>query len=469
MKRTRVWLPLAAVAVLAIVLVALWSSARRGQGDAIAKDAVPASVPSVSLVTARLGDFVERVDAQGRIGPPAGSSAKLAFAQAGIVQSVDVRVGETVHAGQAVAELDRAALRAAVAQAQADAQSARAAYSGGAISTASVDSALAKLAVAQEKLATLERGGPAALSSRIAAQSIARQATLKVDADRATLARDQTLFGGGVLAAKDVDAARAQLASDEADARAAGAKVSAANTDFSATVKQARADVASARNDVEAARSQRGVLGGAAASARAKLDAALIAYANGVLTAPRDGIVLTVAKHPGESVDPTQPVMEVGPGLGRSVTLTVPAGVARRIAVGDPATLAIPQTKERETHGRVIAVVPAVDPTTQLATVIVSGAPADVVPGDAVTATIDVGHARGVIVPSTAIVQDPQTGKTVVFVRDEHPKAGESGFALREVTVRASDATSATLSSGLASGEMIAAKGGYALLAPAGG
>lgn len=469
MKRNRFWLSLVAIVVVAVLIVARWLTTNHGQGDAVAKDAPSASVPSVSLVTARFGDFVERVDAQGRIGPPAGSSAKLAFAQAGIVRAIDVRVGEAVHAGQAVAELDRAALGAAVAQAEADARSASAGFSGGAVSTATVDSTLAKLAVAQEKRGTLERGGPAALSSRIAAQSIARQATLKVNADRATLARDRTLFGGGVLAAKDVDAARAQLASDEADARAADAKVSAANTDFSAAVAQARADVASARNDVELARSQRGVLGGTAASAQAKLDAARIAYANGMLTAPRDGVVLAIAKHPGESVDPTQFVLEVGPGLGRSVTLSVPADVTRRIVVGDLATLAIPQTKERETHGRVIAVVPAVDPMTQLATVIVSGAPADVVPGDAVTATIVVGHARGVIVPSTAIVQDPQTGKTVVFVRDDHPKAGESGFTLREVTVRASDATSATLSAGLRPGEKIAARGGYALLAPAGG
>ena len=468
MKRSRVWIPLAAITVLAIGAM-LWSIVHHNRGDANANAATPASVPSVSLVTARLGDFVERVDAQGRIGPPAGSSAKLAFAQAGIVQSIDVRVGESVRAGQAVAELDRAALGAAVAQAEADARSARAGYSGGAVSTATVDSALAKLAVVREKLATLERGGPAALSSRIAAQSIARQAALKVATDRATLARDRTLLGGGVLAAKDVEAARAQLASDEADALAANAKVSAADTDFRAAVTQARADVASARNDVELARSQRGVLGGTAASAGAKLDAARIAYGSGVLTAPHDGIVLTIAKHPGEFVDPTQPVMEVGPGLGGSVTLSVPGDVARRIVVGDRATLAIPQTKERETHGRVIAVVPAVDPTTQLATVIVSGAPVDVVPGDAVTATIVVGRARGVIVPSTAIVADPQTGKTVVFVRDEHRKPGDSGFKLREVAVRASDATSASVSSGLKSGETIAAKGGYALLAPAGG
>jgi len=465
----RVVMALGALVVVIAVAVFGWSSTHHGTTDAAAKDAPASSAPSVPLVTARTGDFVERVSAQGRIGPPAGSSAKLAFAQAGIVQSVSVRVGETVHAGETVAELDRASLAAALAQAEADARSAAAGYSGGAVSTATVDSALAKLAVAQEKLATLERGGPAAQSSQISAQSVARQAALKVAGDVTTLARDRSLLAGGVLAQKDVDAASGQLASDRADARAADAKVSLAGTDFTASLKGARADVASAQNDVEAARSQRGVLDATAASARAKLDAARIAYANGTLVAPGDGVVLSITKHRGEAVDPTQPVMDVGPALGHGVTLSVPADVARRIVVGDPARLAIPQTRERETRGRVTAVVPAVDPTTQLATVVVNGAPSDVVSGDAVTATIVVGRRTGIIVPSTAIVQDPQTGKTVVFVRDDHPKAGDSGFSLREVTVRASDAATATVSAGLRAGERIASKGGYALLAPAGG
>ena len=460
------------IAALAIVVVAVffgWTAAHRPAIAAPQAQSATDAKPNVKLATAKLGDYVERIDAQGRIGPPAGSSAKLAFAQAGIIASVDVHVGDTVRAGQTVAALDRATLAAALAQAQADASVASSGYGGGTIPASNVASARAKLAVAREKLATLQRGGPAALSSRIAAQSVARQATLKVTADRTTLARDQSLFAGGVLARKDVEAARGQLDSDLADLRAADSKVAAAGADFSASLNAARADVASAENDLATARAQSGILGGQAGSARARLEAARIAYGNGLLAAPSDGVVLSISKHAGESVDPTQPVMDVGPALGRGVTLSVPAGVARRIAVGNPVTLQMPQTREVVTRGRVTAVVPAVDPTTQLATVVVSGAPADVVVGDAVTATIVVGNTPGIIVPSTAIVQDPQTGKTVVFVRDDHPKKGESGFALREVAVRASDAQHATISSGLKAGEQIAAQGGYTLLAPAGG
>jgi len=440
-----------------------------GCAGAHKSDDAAASAPSVTLAVARRGDLAVRVQAQGRIGPPAGSSAKVAFAQAGIVQNITVRVGDTVGAGQTLAELDRAALASSLAQAEADARVASAGYAGGAIANAGVASAKARLAVALARLQTLQRGGPSALSSRIAAESAARQAALKVDADRAALARSKTLLGAGVVAQKDVEAAQSTLDADLADARAADAKAAAAATDFDAALKSAQADVATARGDLETARAQSGVLGGQASAAQARLAAARIAYANGILTAPADGVVLAILKHPGEAVDPSQPVVEIGPALGKTITLGVPGDVARRIVAGDAATVQAAQARGGATAARVVAVVPAVDPATQLATVVIDGTPPGAVPGDAVTASIVVGHASGVIVPSGAIVQDPQSGKTVVFVKNAHPKAGDPDFTLREVEVRASDESSASIASGLRPGEAVAAQGGYALLAPAGG
>ncbi len=213
--------------------------------------------------------------------------------------------------------------------AQADVQSA---------SAAAGSAAAARLAVAGDKLATLQSGGPAASNGRIAAQSAARQAQLKVDADRAAVAREDQLFAAGVIAGKDADAARSQLASDEADQRAAEAKVAAAGTDFRTALKQAQADVASARNDLQTAHGQ-------AAAAQARLQSARIAYANGVLTAPAAGVVLAVLKHPGEAVDPTVPALEIGPATGNSVTLAVPSETARRISVGDSATLQVTSSR----------------------------------------------------------------------------------------------------------------------------
>jgi multidrug efflux pump subunit AcrA (membrane-fusion protein) len=441
-------------AILALVLVVLGGIAYavffRHSSAGVAKETA-AAAPNVPLAVARLGDFEQRVSVQGRVGAPAGSSAKLAFAQAGILRTVDVRVGQSVAAGEVLAELDRGVLGAAVISAQGDASAA-----------ATAQSAHAKLLLAQEKLATLERNGPAALSGRIAAQSTARQAALKVETDAATVARDVQLLAAGVVAGKDVDAARAQQAADEADRRAADAKVAAAGADFSAALAQARADVATARSDENVARGQ-------ATSAQGRLQTARLTFENGVLRAPNNGIVISVLKHPGEAVDPAGPVIEIGPALGHVVTLTVPADVAQNVAVGNPVAMRIASRGPSSVQGTVSAVVPAVDPATQTATVTVNGAPADAISGDAVSATIVTGRLRGVLVPSTAIVQDPQTGQTVTFVHVTPKKDGDSSFAMRSVSVRASDAATSVIANGVHAGESVASRGGYMLLAPAGG
>ena len=445
------------VAVVAAGLIALL--AHRGAKTTTA-DAAPA--PSVGIATVRYGDFAHRVVAQGRVGPPAGSSAKVAFAQPGILRVVDVRVGERVAAGTTLAELDRSTLGAAVDQASSDAAAAAGSYGGGSVPAAAVRSAQAKVALAAARLRTLQAGGPAAQSDRIAAQQTLRQAELKVQADESAVARQRTLLAGGVVAAKDLQAAQNQLATDEADLRASQAKVAAAGSTFAASLRQASADYASAQNDLANAQAQSSVLGAQSGSARARLDAARIAFGNGVLRAPSDGVVIAILKHPGEAVDPTAPVVEIGPGAADAITLSVPADTAHRIRVGDPVTL---DTASRQgARGRVSAVVPAIDPTTQSATVTVSGAVIDAVPGDAVTATIVVDHRSGMLVPSSAIVQDPQTGQTVVFVQKK-----DGSFGSRSVTVRGSDETTALVASGLHAGERVASQGSYQLLAPNGG
>jgi multidrug efflux pump subunit AcrA (membrane-fusion protein) len=452
--RRRWWIGVAALAVVAVVAFALARFAR----PTVAVSSNVAA-PDVALVTVRYGAVADRIEAEGRVGPPAGNSARLAFAQAGIVQAVLVHVGDSVVAGRPVAQLDRSSLAVAVDAARADVLASGTA--AGASANAAESSASARLAVAQAKLRALLAGGPGATSGEIAAASTARQAALKVDADAAAVTRAEALFAAGVVASRDVDAARAQLAADAADRRAADAHVASASADFAASLEQARADVASARNDVLTA-------GGQAASAQARLAAAQIAYANGVLAAPADGVVLAILKHPGEAVDPSQPVVEIGPPLGHSVTLTVPADASRRIHVGDPAVLALTATGETATHGSVVAVVPAVDPATQVGTVVVSGAPADAFPGEAVRARITVGSTPGIVVPASAIVQDPQTGATVVFVRDAHADGGRPGYRMRPVVVRTNDGAHAAIA-GIRAGERVAAQGAYALLAPAGG
>ncbi len=72
------------------------------------------------------------------------------------------------------------------------------------------------------------------------------------------------------------------------------------------------------------------------------------------------------------------------------------------------------------------------------------------------------------LVPESAIVADPQSGDTVLFVRQKQ-KDGSEKFAERVVHVAHEDGTTAELRDGVSAGEKIAAQGAFELLAPAGG
>ncbi len=418
--------------------------------------------PAVSLAQARAGDFDVRVTAQGRIGAPAGSTSQLAFAVAGAIRSIDVRVGDRVVAGQALAHLDDTTFLYALQQAQGEARSASASYGGGAVPSTALASAQARVKAAGDYLHALEAGGPAAASVRAQAVAGTSQADVKVEADRRELAREQALYAGGIAARKDVDAAQAQLAADEADARALHAKAGGASA--SAVLTQARADYEQALADERAAEAQVGNLAGQAQRAQAALGQAEADEARTVLRAPADGVVVRIFKHPGEQVDATSPAIEIGPSATGSATLFVAAADAGQIRVGDPVMLRLLRAQS-STSTKVTAVVPSVDPATQESTVVVDGTPPGAVPGDAVNAVITVARRHGVLVPAAAIVQDPQTGKTLVFVK----RAGGDGFDAREVVVAGSDETTAEIASGLRAGESVAAHGAYELMAPAGG
>ncbi|MBC5829097.1 MAG: efflux RND transporter periplasmic adaptor subunit [Candidatus Eremiobacteraeota bacterium] len=454
-RRLVIGIILLCIVVIAVVIMRNHQQPGSAQSNA---------APSVSLSTVRYGTFDAKISATGHVGAPAGTQAKVAFPLSGIISSIDVRVGERVYAGQPLARLDTSGLSISAAQAQAEANSAAASYGGGAIPSAALRSAQAKVAVAQSRLSALQRGGAAAQSDRIAARSAVRQAQIKVDADRRLVERAQTLLSAGVTARKDVDTARTQLASDVADLQAQNAKLQAAATSVSAAVTQAQADYAQAVSDLRTAQSQQTVLSQQAVGAGQRAAAARRDLNNGTLYAPVDGVINAVYKHRGEAVDTTTPVVAIGPPAQALITLDVPANDARRVHVGDAASIRVGNTQQRMT-GRVTAVVPAVDPTTQSATVVVSGAPSGALAGDAVEASIVVAHDRGKLIPQSAIVQDPQTGKTVVFVRSRKPQ-GEV-FAQREIAVVQSDGTVAEVAGRLDPGEQIAAQGAFQLLAPA--
>jgi HlyD family secretion protein len=384
-------------------------------------DATATASPDIKVSRASLGDFAVRVPALGRVGAPAGSASSLTFAVPGILKNIDVGVGERVVSGQVLAELDAAPYINAVDQAHGEAVAAAGSYGGGSVPSAAFASARAKL------------------------ESDATQADVRVAADRRALERERTLYAAGVAAAKDVQSASALLIADEA---------------------QAKADHEQARADVRSAQAQFDVLRGQSERAQAALAQAQRELGAAILRAPANGVVMAILKHPGEAVDAASAVIVFGPPSAAIASLYLAGADARGVKPGDRVDLSLARS-DQSSHGVVTAVVPAVDPNTQESTVVVSGVPPDALPGDAVRATIVTETVRAVIIPMEAVVQDPQSGDTYVFVRTQTPD-GAVRFAARKVTVRVSDADHAAVSRGLQSGENVAAKGAFELLSVSG-
>jgi multidrug efflux pump subunit AcrA (membrane-fusion protein) len=401
------------------------------------------------------------------VGAPAGGDAKLAFAGSGILARVDVHVGQNVAAGEPLAELDTAGLAIDVQQAREDAAAAAASYGGGTVPASALASAQQRSSIARARLRAFGAGSSMAQSDSIEAQAALRQSQAKVAADERTLEREQALYSGGVAAQKDVDAARQQLQFDEADADASRAKLGSASAGVNGALLQARADVVQAEGDVRAAQAQIASTAAQAGSAGARLEAAQRNLANGILRASADGVVVAILKRPGESVDPTQPAIVVGPPRSDAVTVTVTGDVALTIHPGESAVVSIPARGARAT-AIVRAVVPSVDPNTQTSTVVLTGVPPGAASGDAVDATLSTGSQRGILVPTDSVVEDPETGHTIVFVR-ERGKNGDDVFVSREIVAGQSDAQMTIVTGGLRVGDQIAARGAFDLLAPASG
>lgn len=349
--------------------------------------------PAVPAVTARIGSVQQTLTLAGRVGPAAGTQTKLAFSIAGTVQAIDVHLGELVGSGVALAQLDPTSYSLTSQQANADASAA-------------------------------DAGAAAARVDRV---------SVKRNADRAELERQQRLYHAGISSLRDVQAAETTLATDRADSQ-------------------------TARVDIVQAQAQ-------AASAKARAASASYDVARTTLRAPHEGIVVGIFAQPGDTVDATTPVVAIAPKEQRTTTLDIPVSEVARVAAGDAVTM---RAGTLTWSGRVSGVATAVDPATGLAIMSVDGVPSGVAAGTPVDATVVVGSARGLIVPASAIIEDPQSGETLAFVQTQD-KSGVTTFKARTVTIDARNEAFVRITSGLRPGERVAARGAIDLLAPASG
>lgn len=345
--------------------------------------------PQVALAIARDGVVRETVSLTGRVGPPAGTQTKLAFSVAGALDGVDVRLGEHVEPGETLARLDSTSYALAAEQARAEANAAT-------------------------------QGAEVAGVDRV---------SVKLRVDEAELARQERLYRAGVVALRDVQAARAGVAADRADAASARAQLGQAQAQARAATLHA------AGTEYDASRT--------------------------VLRAPAAGTVVGVFVQRGQTVDAGTPVVALSPDRQGVATLDLPVADVARVRSGDPVEL---RSDGTVWNGRVEGVGSAVDPATGLAIASVSGVPDGAPAGTPVDATVTVGEARGLVVPLAAIVEDPQNGDELVFVATLDG-GGVPHFTPRRVNVDARDDRMARVTSGLHAGERVAAQGAIDLLA----
>ncbi|HZY97300.1 MAG TPA: efflux RND transporter periplasmic adaptor subunit [Candidatus Cybelea sp.] len=310
-------------------------------------------------------------------------------------------------------------------------------------SVARVDVALGEHVEKGAALAQLDPTSYALAAAQAQAESHAANAgaavagidrtTVRLRVDEAELARKQRLFHAGVVALRDVQAAQGTVAADRAEAQTARLQV----TQAQAQSRAAGLHAASTTYDVNRT----------------------------TLRAPVAGVVVGIFVQPGQVVDPTTSAIAIASDRQGFATLDAPVAELSRVRVGDPAEL---RSNGMQWSGRVAGIASAVDPSTGLATLSVTGVPSDVAAGTPLDATVIVGAIRGLIVPQHAVIEDPQTGAELVFVAQRR-RDGTLGFASRTVTIGARDEKFAQVRSGLTPGERVAAEGAIDLLAPSGG
>ena len=235
------------------------------------------------------------------------TEADLGFQAPGRIDSIFVDEGSRVTAGQRVAVLD---LREAAARREA---------------------ASAQLAAQQARLAELERGyRPEEVSQARAALRATEQRLADATRDRT---RSRNLFAGGAISQQLLDGAETAFALAEAER-------DRARDQFRMLESGPRAEQITAQRAVVAA-------------ARAALEQADAAVANGEILAPFPGTVVRRLREPGEVIGAGMPVATLSNPDDRWVRIYVRQDEVGRVALGQPAEIRIDSFADRVFAGRV--------------------------------------------------------------------------------------------------------------------
>ncbi|MCS7060979.1 MAG: efflux RND transporter periplasmic adaptor subunit [Anaerolineae bacterium] len=399
----------------------------------------PANPPSATDVqrsaTITRGTLVAVVNATGTIRPA--RQVRLAFETAGIVAEVNVKAGDTVKAGDVIAQLDATDLELALADAETALIIATTNYSRTVQGTRAADirAAEAALRAAQANYARLKRGPNSADYAAIEAEFRNAEANLEraQNAYNKAFANDPATISANP-AALQLEAAtnaynaakarfeRASQPAGQAELAAAWQQVESARANLERLKEPARAfDIDQALAQIEQARIQ-------VEQARRRL-------AQTVLRAPADGVIANIDIESGEAVG-QQPIGTLLDLSQLRAEITVDEIDVARIRPGQPVSLTLDALPGIEVTGVVERIAPA---STLVAGVVsyevrVLLDPTDqpLRPGMTANTSIVIDRRENaLLVPNWAIRRDRQSGKSFLTV-----KTGEGSEAVAEVEVR---------------------------------
>lgn len=362
--------PFAALS-LVFALAACGSKASAPESHVTAKPNI-VDRPAVAVQTQRLKlmPLQGTVTADGQVVANAGGAATLAFPSDGQIASVNVNVGDRVSKGEVLASLNSRIASSAIEQARAD-----------------VAAAQANLAKAQARARPQE-------FAQNSAQVQAAQS--KAQAAKAELDRQNALAKVGISSQRDLQQARSDYESALSDLRIAEQQGSILEAGpRPQDVNVARAAVQQAQAELSSAQTKASLLN---------------------IVAPFDGIITQRLKNPGETVDPTIPVLAMVNPNRTVVEVQISQDQAGLVETGDAATITIDELP-RPIPGRVQAVSPALGQETRTMTVRIQPRSTALTPGAAAKAIIVVRTvADAFVVPDSAVVKDPETGNPVVYL-----------------------------------------------------
>lgn len=386
----------------------------------------------------------------------------------GVVEQVLVREGDRVVAGQVVVRLDPRELRYQLEQAKAlrEAQRVQVRSAEAQVRSAQwqVEQARAALRVQRARLAQLLAG--AAPEQVRQAEEQVRQARASLEFSSTQLRRTEELFRQGFVSQQAVDAARTEVALQEARVRAADEQLALLRRGPSPEeVEVARAQVQQAEVSWRYAESQasqarialehaRRVLAQAEVSVR-QAEAAL---AESVVRAPVRGVVAQRAVDPGDTVTPQVRLLQLVQIDPAVVVAAVPERDLPALRPGTGVEITVDALGDRPFPGRVTRISPVLSPQSRTADLWaeVPNAEGTLRPGMTARMRVLLGRREGVVaVPVEAVVREGN--RQVVFVvQDQVARA-------RGVTLGLSDGTRVEVRSGLRVGERVVVAGQEAL------